>query len=266
MLNVLNLGAGVQSSTLALMLARGELQPMPDIAIHADTQSDPPPVRAMVDYLAEHLPYEVRVVTAGSVADDLLAGRNSTGQPYHSPPLFIRHADDTKGQARRQCTREYKIAPIEREIRHLLGLKPRQRWPREPVVTQILGISTDEWHRMTDARRPAMRNVYPLVDAGLTRANCLAWWAANAPDDAPPIGRSACFMCPYQGATEWQTLRDDHPDLFERAVEIDAAVRHRIDGGEFYLHAARRPLTEAVDIAAAQGDLWGEECDGMCGT
>ena len=37
-LNIISLGAGVQSSTMALMAAHGELTPQPDYAIFADTQ------------------------------------------------------------------------------------------------------------------------------------------------------------------------------------------------------------------------------------
>ena len=40
-LHILSLGAGVQSSTLALMFARGEVTPMPDCAIFADTGAEP---------------------------------------------------------------------------------------------------------------------------------------------------------------------------------------------------------------------------------
>jgi len=36
-LRALSLGAGVQSTTLALMAAHGEVGPMPDCAIFADT-------------------------------------------------------------------------------------------------------------------------------------------------------------------------------------------------------------------------------------
>ena len=39
MLRILSLGAGVQSSTLALMVANGEIDPV-DCAIFADTQSE----------------------------------------------------------------------------------------------------------------------------------------------------------------------------------------------------------------------------------
>jgi hypothetical protein len=41
MLTVLSLGAGVQSSTMALMAAKGEIIPMPDCAIFADTGAEP---------------------------------------------------------------------------------------------------------------------------------------------------------------------------------------------------------------------------------
>lgn len=265
MLTVLNLGGGVQSSTLALMLDRGELDPMPDLAIHADTQSDPPHVMAMVDWLAATVSYEVMVVTNGSVADDLALGRNTTGHSFISPPLHIRHADGTSGMGRRQCTDEYKVRPIDRAIRERLGLVKGARWPTHPVVTQVFGISVDEAIRVRDPRRPATLNAYPLVDARITRAQCAAWWTANAPDDAPALGRSACFVCPYQSSGEWRDLRAAHPDLFARAVDIDAAVRDTADDGAQFLHRSRLPLADAVDADDAQGDLFGGECDGLCG-
>lgn len=40
-LRVLSLGAGVQSTTLAFMAAHGEIGPMPDCAIFADTHWEP---------------------------------------------------------------------------------------------------------------------------------------------------------------------------------------------------------------------------------
>ena len=48
-LRVLSLGAGVQSTTLALMAAHGEIDPMPDCAIFADTGWEP---SAMQGHLA----------------------------------------------------------------------------------------------------------------------------------------------------------------------------------------------------------------------
>ena len=69
MLTLLSLGAGVQSSTLALMAACGEISPMPDGAIFADTQSEPAAVYTYLDWLERQLPFPVYRVTAGSLKD-----------------------------------------------------------------------------------------------------------------------------------------------------------------------------------------------------
>ena len=40
-MNIISLGAGVQSSTMALMAAKGLITPMPDAAIFSDTGWEP---------------------------------------------------------------------------------------------------------------------------------------------------------------------------------------------------------------------------------
>lgn len=70
-LRVLSLGAGVQSSTLALMIAAGELEPI-DCAIFADTQSEPRAVYDWLDYLQTKLPFPVKRVTQGSLRQNIL--------------------------------------------------------------------------------------------------------------------------------------------------------------------------------------------------
>ena len=63
MLHVISLGAGVQSSTLALMFATGELSPMPDCAIFADTGAEPKIVYDHLERLIEALPFPVHIVS-----------------------------------------------------------------------------------------------------------------------------------------------------------------------------------------------------------
>ena len=55
---VISLGAGVQSSTMALMAANGEL-PKPDCAIFADTGNEPKAVYTYLDFLKKILPYPI---------------------------------------------------------------------------------------------------------------------------------------------------------------------------------------------------------------
>ena len=40
-IRIISLGAGVQSTVMALMAAKGEITPMPDCAIFADTGYEP---------------------------------------------------------------------------------------------------------------------------------------------------------------------------------------------------------------------------------
>ncbi len=70
-LRVLSLGAGVQSTALALMAAHGEIGPMPDCAIFADTGWEP---KAVYEHLAwlkspNVLPFPVHIVTGGNIRD-----------------------------------------------------------------------------------------------------------------------------------------------------------------------------------------------------
>ena len=149
-LRVLSLGAGVQSSTVLLMSCRGVL-PKLDAAVFADTQWEPRQVYEHLEWLeaqAREAGIPVHRVTAGDLRQHTLEGfvrgSRDKSQRYASLPLHVLQPDGSRGMIRRQCTREYKIEPIERFIRReLLGLRPGQRWPKEHVIDQWFGISAD---------------------------------------------------------------------------------------------------------------------------
>src|SRR5689334_16486787 len=97
MLNIISLGAGVQSSTMALMAAHGEITPMPDCAIFADTQAEPKTVYTWLDWLEPRLPFPVYRVTEGNLADDSVRIRTSklSGKRYMKGaiPAFVLKSD-----------------------------------------------------------------------------------------------------------------------------------------------------------------------------
>jgi hypothetical protein len=100
MLRILSLGAGVQSTTLALMVARGEIEPMLDCAIFADTQSEPASVYKHLDWLETQLPFPVYRVTAGSLRAEIFGAMRGENRMDARPPFFTRAG----GMLRRQCT------------------------------------------------------------------------------------------------------------------------------------------------------------------
>src|SRR3990167_1746351 len=121
MLNIISLGAGVQSSTMALMAAHGEITPMPDCAIFADTQQEPKSVYTWLDWLEKQLPFPVYRVTAGDLGLEPLRIRTSkkSGNRYSRTliPVFTTKPDGGKGMLGRRCTKDFKLTPVVRKLR-----------------------------------------------------------------------------------------------------------------------------------------------------
>jgi len=265
-LRVLSLGAGVQSSALALMAAHGEIEP-PEFAVFADTQAEPRRVYEWLDWLEARLPFPVIRVTAGNLGEKSCEVRTSKGGNLyikHSPPVFI-HDGVSTGLAMRQCTLDFKVTPILREIN-------ARRHGRH--VIQYLGISYDEAQRMRRPAKPWITNSYPLVERVIRRHDCIEWMRrAGYPE--PP--RSACVFCPYRSDAEWLRLREESQEDFNAAVRYERNLKAAFSQiptlrGTPYLHRSLRPLAD-VDFDSGANDRQAElqfgmvnECDGMCGS
>lgn len=278
--HILNLGAGVQSTTLYLMSMAGEAPPV-ECAIFADTGEEPEAVYRHLDWLGSLNGPPILVRSAGRLGDDLQRGRNTTGGRFAAIPCFTSAGEGSEtGRTRRQCSKEYKTEVIERAIRRdVLGLQPRQRVPKGVRIFQYFGISWDErsrasriWERFHLEKSAYAEPIFPLVDRQWTRANCIEWLAGRVPHETP---RSACVFCPFHSDTEWQRIKDHDPAGWARAVDIDAALR--IDGNvvnrdmsqTMYVHRSCLPLTQ-IDFRprANTKELqlgFGYECEGVCG-
>ena len=73
---------------------------------------------------------------------------------------------------RRQCTADYKIKPVVKKVREMLGLKWGEKRKKGTRVEMIMGISIDEIFRMKTNQIKYITNVYPLIDAKLSREDC----------------------------------------------------------------------------------------------
>ena len=267
---VLSMGAGTQSTVMALMAEEGwDGLEKPDFAIFADTQWEPPEVYEHLDWLEKQLSYDVIRVTAGNIRENILDGVTPEGHNFLDLPVFLTNADGTKSIARRQCTNHYKITPIHKKLREMLDLKPGKRAPKNVQVEMWMGISQDEAHRMRDSRDEWITNRYPLIEMELTRAQLYKWFEDRYPGRKLP--RSACIGCPYHNNMEWKSIKENDPKSFQDAVFIDRAIREvpRIRGslkGEGYLHKSRQSL-DTVDFSKEQDydDFMESECEGLCG-
>jgi hypothetical protein len=246
-LTVISLGAGVQSTTLALMAAAGEITPMPDCAIFADTQWEPRAIYAHLAWLETALPFPVYRVTLGNLKEAVTKGG------FSSVPFYT-----DKGLGARQCTYQYKLRPLYRKVRELLGGKT----PKGGCEMWV-GISTDEMIRMKDARVQYIKNRFPLVEAGISRQDCLQWFRRRY-DFSPP--RSACLGCPFKRDSEWRDTRNGPALEWQETIEADKQIR-LASGKPQFMHRSLKPLDE-VDLSTPEdhGQLnFLSECEGMCG-
>jgi hypothetical protein len=267
-LDVLSLGAGVQSSTLALMAACGEITPMPKAAIFADTMAEPASVYRWLDWLEKQLPYPVLRVSKGDltkVALTIRTRRDGKGLWAKTLiPAYVKNNDGTRGIIQRQCTYDYKVLPLTRTAIKLMkqhGAKSVRQW---------IGISLDEVHRMKPSRDKRITNCWPLVDKGMKRHDCLRWMEKHGYPKPP---RSSCVYCPYHSDKEWRRLRDEEPAEWQKAIKFDEDYRKvkqtcRNMAGQPYLHNSLVPLKDVdlrTDEDHGQQVMFGNECEGMCG-
>lgn len=259
-LRVISLGAGVQSTTLALMAASGEIGPMPDCAIFADTGWEPKEVYEHLEKLIKVLPFPVYIIQEGNIRDDIIANKSKTGNNFSVVPWFTK-----KGIGMRQCTGQYKIWPISKKLRELLGYQKRQRIKDQVEVW--IGISTDEIIRMKDSRDKWQKNRWPLIELNMSRNMCIEWLNKNG-WSAP---KSSCIGCPYKKNSQWLDMKENDPESWEDAVYIDGIIRNGGSkiGQQQFMHRSLKPMGE-IDFSEKEksnqiefGFL--QECDGMCG-
>jgi hypothetical protein len=262
---ILSLGAGVQSTTLALMAAAGELDAMPYCAIFADTGWEPRPVYDHLNWLEGQLPFPILRTRRPGPSLGMLVQLTAAGEAKREavPPWYTA---DPLGMLPQQCSKEFKTRVVAKEIRDHLGLRPRQRGPKTPAIELWLGISTDEASRMKPSEKKYLIHTYPLVDRKITRADCLAWMHQHGYPRPP---KSACVFCPWTDRGRWREMQRDRPDDWFRAIEVDQAIRTPYPGmsGTAYVNRARTPLSD-IDFGMDEpeaDDQFTNDCSGLCG-
>jgi len=195
----LSYGAGVNSTALAILLIEGGWH---EPIVFCDTGAEYPETYSFL-----------RVFTAW-LADKSLELITIKGMPYQRYRQGVslieacEHSNMIPHRYPRWCTAKYKVRPFQRWLKAQGG-----------STEYLVGIALDENHR-------APHLVRPLVEWGVTRADC-----RRIIDEAelPMPIRSRCWICPLQTIAEWRELYHTHPDLFDRAEEIERASGRQLD-------------------------------------
>jgi hypothetical protein len=256
---VISLGAGTQSSALVLLADEGALDeilapaPAPRLAVFADTGHEEPVVYRWLDRLEAEVG---RVEIARTTAGDLLAAATEEGA-FNPIPLHTTGDDGAGTMGQKQCTYQFKIRPIRALLRR------REYGPTRPIQT-LMGITVDEAERVKPSSVKWAENRYPLIELGMSRADCVDYVVERMGEEPP---NSACYFCPLLSDGRHLDLRRRDPETWERAVAADEAMRIGRNGREQFVSVSRIPLAELAAVADRSPtlDLFQDECEGYCG-
>jgi hypothetical protein len=176
---------------------------------------------------------------------------------------------NVRGQLRRQCTHRWKVQPLRRWLQKYRRVED---WEGNPLgvrpVEQWLGISMDEWQRAKDSDvKYITTNRYPLLEQRMTRNDCGNYLERHG-IEVP--AKSACVFCPFHNMRAWVEMKAENGPDWQKAVEVDAAIRKARPPFDLFLHRAMIPLVD-VDLRTpedkGQMALWQETCEsGYCWT
>ena len=145
---------------------------------------------------------------------------------------------------RRICTSELKVGTIDRYLWQRHGLTRRQ-------TRKLIGFRADEPARWKPALYQACEVAYPMVDAGVTKAEVAAFWQRQAFDLAIPSHRGNCDLCYLKPRRNLLATIREAP---ERASWwIDAERR---TGRTFRIGESFEALRDAALAPGDNGELW----------
>lgn len=233
-------GGGWQSTAALVLAATGRLDFRTFLFANVGADSELP---ATIRYVHDHaMPYasehglelvELERIVKGET--ETIRGRimGSDGR-RQTIPIFLSNGKPGS----RVCTAEFKVWVTGQELQRR-GASPENK------ATVAMGISVDEIGRANPKNaKPYERLVYPLLELGIRRADCPGI-IRSAGLPMPP--KSACVFCPHRKIHEWQAMREDDPQAWDSACEVEDtlnAENTRKGRQPVYLTPVGRPLRD----------------------
>jgi hypothetical protein len=200
------------------MIARNE---RPDAILFADTGGEKPAtydfVAAFRDWLAKHdlkltvIAYSAKMESPLGIDFACGSAHASLEDECHNNGTLPSKAFGFGG-----CSQKWKRYPMDKFVQQFGPAI--QAWEEGRKVQRCIGIHAGETKRgkIPDDNKFTYR--FPLKEWGWVQDQCESV-IVDAGLPIPP--KSACFFCPAMRKVEVLALAKDHPDLFQRAVDME---------------------------------------------
>lgn len=215
--NLISLSGGKDSTAMLLRMLEEGMQI--DCILFCDTGLEFPPMYDHLDKLEQNIGRKITRVKAKEPYEYLM---------FDTP---VQRKEDTKfaqkyglnhngygwaGPRMRWCTSKLKDGPREKFLQPL-----RKQYD----VYEYVGLAADEQYRLERKRNQSVHHEHPLIDWGMTEADCLRYCYDKGYDwDGlyDHFDRVSCWCCPLQSLSELRVLYHNYPVLWEKLKEWDS--------------------------------------------
>ena len=217
--NIVSLSGGKDSTALLLMMLERGMRV--DRVICVDTTKEFPQMYAHLEWLQQNIDVEIETVRIGYdywFGEHIKTKGVRKGDAGYGWPNFLNRWCTSLKQRAFMC-----IAAGE-------PYDPR-RWAvfRADNIVEYHGIAADEARRATgDKRRPWRDIRYPLVEWGMTEADCLQYCYDHGYDWGglyEKFQRLSCYCCPLSRLGELKVVHNEFPELWGKMRTMDKVSR-----------------------------------------
>jgi 3'-phosphoadenosine 5'-phosphosulfate sulfotransferase (PAPS reductase)/FAD synthetase len=211
-------GAGVDST--AMLIGMAQRKERPDLILFADTGDEKPGTYAYLPVINAWL----KSVGFPPVTE-VKNPRPVSGDKSLSDSCLRLGTLPALAYGMHQCSLVWKRDPQHKYIKNWQPAIDARA--SGEVVTTCIGYDagardSQRQYKAEGKESPGFRNRFPLIEWGWDRVRCLEEIAA-AGLPVPP--KSACFHCPASKKHEIEELRNEHPDLFAKAIQMEETAR-----------------------------------------
>ena len=149
---------------------------------------------------------------------------------------------------RRVCTSELKVGTIDRYLWQAHGLTRRQ-------TRKLIGFRFDEPRRWKPALYQECAVGYPMVEAGVTRADVAAFWQSQPFDLGIPSERGNCDCCYLKPRANLLATIREAPELADWWIEAERGAGRSFRQAESFADLKAAALSGGADRGSGIADV-----------
>jgi hypothetical protein len=209
-MKVVAYGGGTNSTAMLVLMHEQGMRP--DLILFADTGGEKPHTYTHVAQVSEWC----KSVGFPEITTVKKRGRVYVGETLEENCLR-QNMLPSIAYGYKSCSLKYKVQPQDMYCNNHAGCQAV--WTKEGKILKFIGYDADETRRAKIFTDDKYAYIYPLISQDWGREECVE---AIARVGLQQPGKSACFFCPSSKKAEIIQVRQQYPDLMERALKMEA--------------------------------------------